>query len=263
MQPHTLIETFTQARCPAVLLDFDGVLSNIVDHPEDAAPVAGVEEALDRLAGRADTVAVISGRPVEFLVSALGDVSGRLRLFGNSGLQSREGGRTTVRPEVARHYDAMRDAFARARSLVPSDIQLEDKDVAFALHYRTRPELEDAAHRLGEKLAAEAGLRATTGKMHVEVRLPVEVSKGDAVRSVITERHDWAMFAGDDNVDVPAFETLTELDLPWSFRVAVEAGNTAEELMSRADLVVSSPAEFVAFLDALADARVQQSHDDR
>ncbi len=254
MQPGALIETFKQARCPAILLDFDGVLSEIVDEPEAAAPVVGAVEALDRLADRAKPVAVISGRPIDFLVSALGDVASRLQLFGNSGLQSREGGRTTVRSEVAPHYDSMRQAFARAASLVPPGIQLEDKDVAFALHYRTSPELEDAAHRLGEKLAAEAGLRATSGKMHVEVRLPVEVSKGDAVRSVIREQHDWALFAGDDNVDVPAFETLSELNLPWSYRVAVEAGNTAAELMSRADLVVSSPAEFVAFLDALADA---------
>lgn len=254
MQSSTLIETFRQAECPAILLDFDGVLSNIVDQPEAAAPVAGVVEALDRLADQADTVAVISGRPVDFLISALGDVSSRLRLFGNSGLQSREAGQTTLRPEVALHHEAMRHAFARAKSLVPSGIHLEDKGVAFALHYRTKPELEEAAHRLGEELASAAGLRATSGKMHVEVRLPVEVSKGDAVRSVITSRHDWALFAGDDNVDVPAFEALTELDVPCSYRVAVEAGNTAAELISRADLVISSPAAFVKFLDALAEA---------
>ncbi len=254
MQTGSILETFSQARHPAILLDFDGVLSDIVDEPDAAVPVDGVVEALDRLSGRADTVAVISGRPVDFLVSRLGEVAGRLRLFGNSGLQSWEAGRTKLHPDVAAHYDALRDAFGRARAAVPSGIHLEDKDVAFALHYRTSPELEPEALELGRELAAAAGLRATTGKMHIEVRLPVEISKGDAVRAVVDEWHDWVLFAGDDNVDLPAFDALTELDVAWSYRVAVEAGSTAAELISRADLVVPSPAAFVQFLEALADA---------
>jgi trehalose 6-phosphate phosphatase len=46
-----------------VFTDFDGTLSPIVDEPDAAAPLDGVVDALEDLAGRVARVAVISGRP--------------------------------------------------------------------------------------------------------------------------------------------------------------------------------------------------------
>ena len=50
-------------RRPVVFLDFDGTLSDIVDHPESATLVAGADEALRALAAQCPVV-VISGRDV-------------------------------------------------------------------------------------------------------------------------------------------------------------------------------------------------------
>ena len=51
----------------ALLLDFDGTLSPIVDVPGDARPLAGAGEVLAALARRFAVVAVVSGRPASFL----------------------------------------------------------------------------------------------------------------------------------------------------------------------------------------------------
>ena len=51
----------------ALCLDFDGTLSPIVDDPEAARPLEGIVELLEPLADRFAAVALISGRPADFL----------------------------------------------------------------------------------------------------------------------------------------------------------------------------------------------------
>ena len=51
----------------ALCLDFDGTLSPIVPDPEAARPLEGMVELLRRLAGRFTAVALISGRPADYL----------------------------------------------------------------------------------------------------------------------------------------------------------------------------------------------------
>ncbi|MHB1975278.1 MAG: trehalose-phosphatase, partial [Acidimicrobiales bacterium] len=60
-----------------VLSDFDGTLAPIVDDPRAAAALPGAIDSLHRLASRLGRVAVVSGRPVDFLVGALGIGEGR------------------------------------------------------------------------------------------------------------------------------------------------------------------------------------------
>jgi hypothetical protein len=55
----------------AIVSDFDGTLSPIVDRPDDARPLDGTAELLVALSRRFKTVAVVSGRPVSFLVEHL------------------------------------------------------------------------------------------------------------------------------------------------------------------------------------------------
>ena len=55
----------------AIVSDFDGTLSPIVDHPADARPLPGSGALLRQLAHRFGLVAVVSGRPVSFLIEHL------------------------------------------------------------------------------------------------------------------------------------------------------------------------------------------------
>ena len=71
----------------AVLTDFDGTLSPIVVDPREARPLAGAIDALSALARRYGRVAVISGRPVAYLIERLGTVEGPIILSGLYGLE--------------------------------------------------------------------------------------------------------------------------------------------------------------------------------
>jgi hypothetical protein len=58
-----------QADQVVLCLDFDGTLSPIVDDPEAARPLPGLVELLGPLAARFAAVALISGRPADYLSS--------------------------------------------------------------------------------------------------------------------------------------------------------------------------------------------------
>ena len=49
-------------------LDFDGTLAPIVDDPNKARPLPGTDELLAHLAARFAAVALLSGRPADYLV---------------------------------------------------------------------------------------------------------------------------------------------------------------------------------------------------
>ena len=54
----------------AIVMDFDGSLAEIVDHPDDAQPLDGVVGMLHALVARFGRCAIVSGRPVAFLRAA-------------------------------------------------------------------------------------------------------------------------------------------------------------------------------------------------
>jgi trehalose 6-phosphate phosphatase len=69
-----------QARTAAVCLDFDGTLAPIVDDPNKARPLPGAVELLECLAARFAAVALISGRPADYLAKHA--AAPRLRYLG-------------------------------------------------------------------------------------------------------------------------------------------------------------------------------------
>jgi trehalose 6-phosphate phosphatase len=69
----------------ALCLDFDGTLSPIVPYPEAARLLLGVAELLGPLAARFAAVALISGRPAEFLAEHA--AAPRVRYLGLYGLR--------------------------------------------------------------------------------------------------------------------------------------------------------------------------------
>ena len=68
-----------------VALDFDGTLAPFTEDPADSRPLPAAREALDALAQLPHTtVAVISGRPLEFLRTVV-DPDSRMVLSGSHG----------------------------------------------------------------------------------------------------------------------------------------------------------------------------------
>jgi trehalose 6-phosphate phosphatase len=217
--------------------------------PEAAATLC----RLTRCFGR---VAVVSGRPVDFLRQHL-PVDG-LTLFGQYGIERFDGARVTTAPGALRWADAVRQAADDAERRLPGLLVERKGSVAVALHWRQRPDLEAEASELGRGLATGYGLWLEPGRQVLELRPPLAVDKGTAVEELV-DGASAALFIGDDRGDLAAFEALTRLvderRLAHAVRVAVRSAETPTELLERADLVVDGPPGALELLDRLVEVR--------
>jgi trehalose 6-phosphate phosphatase len=237
-----------------VIVDFDGTLAPIVAEPPAAVPLPAAAAILGRLAGRLGRVAVVSGRPLDFLRRWL-PVDG-LALFGQYGVERLDGAEVTTAPDAAGWADAVRRAADDAETRLP-DLFVERKGtVAVALHWRQRPDLEAAATDLGRRLAAAHGLRLESGRQTLELRPPLDIDKGTVTEELATGACA-ALFIGDDRGDLAAFDALTRLvdegRLTHAVRVAVRSPETPPELLDRADLTVDGPPGALELLNRLAE----------
>lgn len=234
----------------AVLLDFDGTLSPIVDVPADARPLEGAIDVLAVLARRFAVVAVVSGRPVDFLAPFVPD---GVVVSGLYGLEVLRGGRRTDHPGAA-PWRAVVDEVAR-RSVAdgPAGMVVESKGLSLTLHYRTRPDVEHAVTGWASAQATRSGLVVRPARMSVELHPPIAADKGSAVDD-LAYGVESVGFVGDDRGDLPAFDALDRLEERGiaAVRVAVASDEVPGELVDRADLVVDGPSAVLDMLRYLA-----------
>ncbi len=222
----------------ALLLDVDGVLAPIVARPELAAVPEETRAELERLSGRYRLVACVSGRAGEDARALVGVDS--VEVVGNHGLEL-----DPRAEELAGRIAAFRRSVAR---------EVEDKRLSLAYHYREAAD-EDAARRELEGVAERAraaGLVPRWGRKVLEIRPPLAVDKGTAVRTLLA-RADAArgLYAGDDTTDLDAFAGLLDAGLDHAVRVAVASDEGPAELREAADLVVPDPEAFLGVLTLL------------
>ncbi len=253
--PAPLLPLAAHPREAAVLVDFDGSISAIVDDPAAAHVLPGAREALAGLIRVIGTVAVVSGRPVEFLARAI-DLPD-LTLVGQYGLERMVDGRAVVDARAEPYLDAVAAAAAEIERELP-DLLVERKaGVAVTVHWRTAPERAAAADAVVERVARRHGLAVYQTKMARELRPPVRADKGTAVEALVESATN-ACFAGDDRGDLVAFAALARFRdagrLEHAVRIAVGSAEAPPELLERADLVVDGPAGLVSVLEELARA---------
>lgn len=247
-----------QARIAAICLDFDGSLAPIVDDPNKATPLQGTAELLGHLATRFAVVALISGRPADYLAKHAGAPG--VRYLGLYGLQEIRDGQVWVDPRVA----AARPAVVAARQDLRNDdavrdsgAYLEDKQYAVAVHTRRVADPASwtaAIDKAARQVADLHGLEVVPGKLVWELRPAVRSDKGDAVRRVIGESGARnVIVAGDDLGDLPAFAAALELKARGgdALCVAVDSAEAPPALIDQADLVVDGPSGLLQFLRQL------------
>lgn len=239
----------------ALFLDFDGTLSPVVPEPSGARPLPGVTEVLTALVDRFSLVAVVSGRPVAFLMDVLDHPTG-VHLAGLYGMEMARGdSEPRASAEIEAWRPAVTEATIRAAEEAPAGVEVEAKGLTVTLHWRGRPDAEPWARRFAERELARSGLVAQPGRMALELRPPVVADKGTVVRD-LAPGHAAAACFGDDLGDLPAFEALGELAASGMAvaRVAVVDPEAPPEVASAADLVVQGPWEALALLRRLARA---------
>jgi trehalose 6-phosphate phosphatase len=242
----------------ALLLDFDGSLAPIVVDPATAVAPAETLAVLRLLSERLLVVGIVSGRPLDFLAGAV--PLDTVELVGQYGLERRVGGATIVDPAALAYRDAVATAAHEAERRWP-DLLVERKgEIAVTVHWRSVGEAGAGVAREIEALGAELGLEVYPTRMACELRPPLAVDKGSAVRMLLADAPAArnAAFAGDDRGDIPAFDALAALEeqgrLDRVLRIAVRSDEAPGGLVERADLVVEGPAGLLEWLRALADA---------
>jgi len=244
-----------------VLLDIDGTLAPIVRHADDAHVPEPTRTPLIAIARRYGLVACVSGRRANVArqIVSLGSIT----YIGNHGAETLPGGATkaTVDPDIARWTETVRQ-FAReafTEELQRLRVREEDKDAIAALHWRGVPD-EDAAEvavRAIAQRAHEEGLATHWGRKVLEIRAPVESTKGMGIRRLVESTDiDRALFVGDDRTDVDAFDTLRDLVaegiLHDALCVGVRSEETPPEVVEGADLLVDGTLGVRHMLEVLA-----------
>src|SRR5688500_10898229 len=200
----------------AILCDIDGTLAPIVTRAEEALVPDKASRLLGQAARRYGLVACISGRAAADARRLVG--GGGLVYAGSHGAELLEPGETRARISPAFESWAGRvEQFAAARDdpeLRGLRVRIERKGPIVAFHWRGVPD-EDAARTRLEGFAREAeadGLEFHWGRKVLEIRPPVPVDKGQAVRELVA-RGDvrTAVFGGDDATDLDAFAALDAL----------------------------------------------------
>jgi trehalose 6-phosphate phosphatase len=247
----------------AVFCDIDGTLAPIVRRAEQAHVPERTAKLLGKLGRRYGLVACISGRSAaeaRRLVAV-----GSIAYAGSHGAELLEPGSTQPRliPTFKSWEDPVR-GFAGDQDtpeLRKLRVRIEDKGPIAAFHWRGVPD-EDAARSRLERLAHDAeraGFATHWGRKVLEVRPPVPIDKGRAVRDLAT-RADIrsALFGGDDATDLDAFEALESLaaegELDHAVRVGVKSDEGPAGIVERADLVVDGVLGFERVLEVLAEA---------
>lgn len=242
-------------------LDYDGTLAPITTRPEDAVPAPGALAALTACTRVFGTVAIVTGRPAAVVVSLAGAaaVDGLVVLghYGEERWTAAEG--LVAPPEPAGLAAARRLLRERLAPLLDRGVRLEEKGLSVAVHTRAADDPDGglaAAAEVVAGIAAECGLALNHGRYVVEVRAPGAADKRAAVNALAAERAPKALlFAGDDLVDLPAYEAVADFRAGGGLGVGVFVDNAeAPAVRDLADVVLADTAACVVFLDALAAA---------
>ena len=251
-----------------VCLDFDGVLSPIVEDPASARIHPDGPETLVAVAARVRAVAVVTGRPAQQAVDLghLDEVADRVTAAGGELLVLGQYGherwsarrREVLSPEPPEGLPALAAELPGLLEREGSgDAHVERKSLAVAVHTRRLPDPVEALHRLTAVLrraAARHGLVLEPGRMVLEVRAP-GADKGEAVRALHQELGvEAVLYAGDDLGDVEAFEAVAALREEGVAGFLVCSGSEEQRaLVERADVVVPGPDGVMELLRRFAD----------
>jgi trehalose 6-phosphate phosphatase len=239
----------------ALCLDFDGTLSDIVEDPNGARPRPGVPLLLTNLARTFASVAVISGRPVQFLGEVLGRPAG-VRLIGLYGLEWIDAdGAGMVAPEAEPWREVIDRVVHDARQEAAPGVYVEPKGLTVTVHWRHAPAERHWAEEFAEAQVASRGLKSYRSGLSVELAPPLDVDKGTATLELVRGRRGAVAF-GDDWGDLPVFAALSDLADKGMVvaRVAVVHPESPPEVAAAADVVVQGAGGAVSLLQEMVEA---------
>jgi trehalose 6-phosphate phosphatase len=235
----------------ALLLDFDGTISEIVPRPEDAEIAPQIWPTLKALAARPDfNVAVVSGRGLTDLRARTGLEN--VIYVGNHGLEIEAGATRFREPHAESLRRELRSLSLQLKlALAETDgLEIEDKGLTLSVHYRRVPEqLHHWVRTVTNGAAARSrSFESREGKMVLDIKPQINWNKGYAVKWILREvlpSSALPIYIGDDVTDEDAFAAIPE-------GITIRVGEPGD---SRAQYHLPNVAAVGEFLQWLAQAK--------
>ncbi len=237
-----------------LIFDVDGTIAEIAPTAEAVKVTPGCQKHLKSLVGRLPLVAAISGRLARVVRQLVG-VEGVV-YNGNHGLEQWINGKVEVRPEAQSYVAKIAAAIKELGPVLqPLGVTFEDKGAGLVFHYRTLPNRDEVREAILEAISRSPAARPFNidrARAVIELRPPLEISKGSMLKELIQGYHlKAAVYMGDDVADIDAFDNLQALSQGAEFRglaIGVVGEETPPEVAERADLLLRGVSEVEAFL---------------
>jgi trehalose-phosphatase len=199
----------------SLFLDFDGTLTPVAGHPDDAFLSKSMREVIIALTKRYPVV-IISGRGIYDLKEKVA-IDG-LTYVGNHGMEMSGRDFSFIYDIGEIESEAIKEAAARLSALAAPYVGavLEEKGLTLSVHYRLlsearKPLFLKKLHKILGPYDREGLIKITGGKGLVEVRPTADWDKGSAVEWLM-ERSAFKgtipISMGDDETDEDAFRVV-------------------------------------------------------
>jgi trehalose-phosphatase len=205
----------------ALLLDYDGTLTPIVETPDRARIPEQTRQLLKALSANSGcTLTIISGRCLKDIKKKVG--LRNVVYSGNHGLQI-EGPNIRFEAPVAPNYKTVLQKIkSELKRMLPpvKGVLLEDKGLSLALHYRLTnkkevPFVRRTFYQVALPCLRLGKIKTETGKKVFEIRPATEWDKGKAVLWLLSKQKSHPcgspilpIYVGDDATDENAFRAL-------------------------------------------------------
>lgn len=230
-----LVSAYKKAESRLIMLDYDGVLAPFHAKPEEAAPAAGVVEALQQLGKKPDTTLVVtSGRTKDDLVKWLGKTPVTLIAEHGSFLRPAGKSRWQSLHEPSEHEwkDIVRLLLEEYTERTPGSF-VEEKSTAMVWHFRAAKPYAAQKNlvilrRLLKPLVKPFGLQVKSGHMILEIR-ETGTDKGTAALRFLDPEPEFCLVIGDDYTDEDMFAVMPDS----AYTVKVGSGRTIAKYRAR------------------------------
>jgi trehalose 6-phosphate phosphatase len=216
----------------ALFFDFDGTLADIAARPDEVQVSEDTRQTLLALrSALRGAVAIISGREISSVDHFLLPV--QLAVSGVHGLTRRDAAGRVHAADL--DFGGIQQVEDRLASFVEANpgLLLEPKRGAVALHYRQRPELEEASRAaMRDAVRGKEHIQLRPGKMVIEA-LAHNGNKGAAIASFMKESPfigRLPVFAGDDVTDEDGFALVNSRQ---GISIKVGVGETQAQYRAR------------------------------
>lgn len=261
----SLLFPLVKAKRLGLVVDMDGTISHITETPEAAIVTPRNRELLSVLVLTLPLVAAISGRAVRDLQQRIA-ISGVV-CIGNHGLEQWVDGKRVVDDSVRSYRRSIAAALDELRTKMTVGMWIEDKYATASIHYRMTPNPDKAKQELApimDDIAATYGLVTHAGHRLFELRPPIQINKGTALRKLVRQHNlDAVLYIGDDLTDINAIQAahdLRESKTCYGVGVGVIADINEHrlEVQAASDVVATSVPDVEGLLNWLMDTLSKQ-----